>query len=184
MRRACRCRCRWRARGRDGAVALARHDAAFAVVFEFGFDAEVLAFAGRRIAVDAVADQLPRGLLLKVFAVEDRVDVVGGDFAAGLVRHALDGAAEFDLQAARQDEAVLLFKQVRHAALARLAVHANHRVVAAAEVGGVDREVRHFPDGVGLLQREALLDGVLVRTRERGEDQVAGKSRPGCTPCV
>ncbi|MNQ38678.1 hypothetical protein D3C85_522680 [compost metagenome] len=159
--------------GRDGAIALTRHDAAFAVVFEFGFDAEVLAFAGRRIAVDAVADQLPGRLLFEVFAVEDRVHVVGRDFAAGFVRDALDGAAELDLQAARQHQAVFLFKQVRHAALARLAVHADHGVVAAAEVGGVDREVRHFPDGVGLLQGEALLDRVLVRTGERREDQVA-----------
>mgnify|MGYP003331369390 CR=1 FL=1 len=59
------------------------------------------------------------------------------------------------------------------AALARLAVDADHRLVAAAEVGGVDREIRHFPYAVVLLQRETLLDRVLVRAGEGGEDEVA-----------
>ena len=89
-RRGCRCRCRRRVvvvhdahrhvqrrhEGRDRAVAATLHDAALAVEAEFGLDAEVLALADRRIAVDTVADQLPGLLLRQVFAVEDLVDVV------------------------------------------------------------------------------------------------------------
>jgi hypothetical protein len=56
----------------------------------------------------------------------------------------LDDAGELDLQAARHDHAVLGFQQIGDAALARLAVDADHRVVAAAEVGRVDRQVGHF----------------------------------------
>ncbi|MCY1522052.1 hypothetical protein D9M68_568970 [compost metagenome] len=89
------------------------------------------------------------------------------------IHHSLHHLAELDLQAARQLEAVLVLEQIGDATLARLAVHADDGVVAAAQVGGVDREVRHFPDGIVLLLGEALLDGVLVRARERGEDQVA-----------
>src|SRR5690606_13109918 len=97
-----------------------------------------------------------------------------GDFAAGLVRHALDGAAEFDLQTPRQDQAVFLLEQVGHPALAGLAVDADDGVVAAADVGRVDRQIWHFPDGVRFLLGKALLDGVLVRTGEGREDQIAG----------
>ncbi len=64
--------------------------------------------------------------------------------------------------------------QEGHAALAGLAVDADDRVVAAAQVGRVDGQVGDFPGGVGLLHREALLDGVLVRAGEGREDQVAG----------
>ena len=58
---------------------------------------------------------------------------------------------------------------------ARLAVDADDRLVGAAEIGRVDRQVGHFPDlAVRRLQRlEALVDGVLVRAREGGEHQVA-----------
>ena len=63
---------------------------------------------------------------------------------------------------------------VGHAALARLAVHADHGLVGAAHVLGVDGQVRHRPRVVVVAQRvEALLDGVLVRTGERGVHQVA-----------
>ena len=53
----------------------------------------------------------------------------------------LDDAGELDLEAARHDHAVFGFHQVGDAALARLAVDADDRVVAAADVGRVDREV-------------------------------------------
>ena len=46
-------------------------------------------------------------------------------------------------------------------------------VVGAAEVGRIDRDVRHFPERVRLLRRHALLDGVLVRAGERREHQIA-----------
>jgi hypothetical protein len=90
---------------------------------------------------------------------------------------------------------------VGHAALAGLAVDADHRLVGAADVLRVDRQVRNLPAEVvdvdpGLLRVadciiEALLDGVLVRAGERRVDEVAGvgvalvDGRIGCStrPC-
>ncbi|GIX29328.1 MAG: hypothetical protein KatS3mg123_3209 [Burkholderiales bacterium] len=54
-----------------------------------------------------------------------------------------------------------------------LAVDPDHRLVAAAHVGRIDGQIRHFPRGVGPLHRESLLDGVLVGARERRVHQVA-----------
>ena len=53
---------------------------------------------------------------------------------------------EVDLQPARQLEVVLGLHQVRDAALAGLRVDADDRLVAAADVLRVDRQVRHVPD--------------------------------------
>ena len=92
---------------------------------------------------------------------------------AGRVHHGLHDLAELDLQAARQLQAVLAFQQVGDAALARLAVDADHGLVAAAQVLGVERQVGHVPDVAFLARGERLLDRVLVRARERGVDQVA-----------
>src|SRR5690606_10900713 len=146
----------------------------FALVLQFDLDRELLARLGFGRAGDAVAHQLPGRGKFKIFGAEQLVDRVGGDFGAGFVRYPLNGPAELDLQAARQHQAVLLFEQVRDAALARLAVDAYDGVVAAAQVGRVDGQVGHFPERVGLLLGEAFLDGVLVRAREGREDQVAG----------
>ena len=85
----------------------------------------------------------------------------------------LHDLAELDLQAARQLQAVLALEQVGDAALARLAVDADHRLVAAAQVLGVERQVGHVPDVAFLARGEGLLDRVLVRAGERGVDQVA-----------
>ena len=69
---------------------------------------------------------------------------------------------------------MVALEQVGHAAFARLAVHPDDRVVGAAEVGGVDRQVGHIPEAAfGLALGQALLDGVLVRARERGEHKFA-----------
>ena len=67
-----------------------------------------------------------------VFGLEDLPDVGRRHFAALRVHHGLHDLAELDLQAARQLEAVLGLEQVGDAALARLAVDADDRVVAAA----------------------------------------------------
>ncbi|CAM2148194.1 hypothetical protein PT2222_10426 [Paraburkholderia tropica] len=124
-------------------------------------------------ACAACADHRCRPLRLEIFAFEQRADRLAGDFHAGGVRDLLHGVAEFDLDAARRREAHAAFEQIRRAALARLAVHADHRVVAAAEIGGIDRQIGHFPDGVGLLKRETLADRVLMRARKRREHEVA-----------
>src|SRR5690606_9855817 len=114
------------------------------------------------VAGDAMADELPRAVLLQVFLVEDLVYMRRRDFASRFIGYALDRTAELDLQAAGQRQAVFLLQQVRHAALAGLAVDANDRIVAPAHIGRVDRQIGHFPRRVGLLAGEALLDGVLV----------------------
>ena len=122
----------------------------------------------------AVRDVVIRLVLLQVLARKQRMQVAGVDLAAALIGHALHGARELDLQAAWQLQAKFLFEQIGHAALARLAVDTDDGVVAAAQVGRVDRQVWHFPQRIRLLLGEALLDRILVRTRERGEHQVAG----------
>jgi len=87
----------------------------------------------------------------------------------------LHDLAELDLDVARQLEAVVGRHDVRDAALARLAVDADDRFVAAAEVFRIDRKIRNFPRRAGgLCERvEAFLDRILMRTRERGEHEVA-----------
>ncbi len=89
-------------------------------------------------------------------------------------------------------EAVFAFQQIRDAALARLAVDANHRLIAASQVFGVDWQIRHGPYGILLLNGESLLDGVLVgslRTRyrpARRHRDGAGEPAIGCSapPCA
>src|SRR5947208_2806182 len=94
-------------------------------------------------------------------------DIRRAGLVAGAVGPVLDDAAEFDLKGARQLETVIGLQQIGDAGLARLAVDADHRVVSAAEILGIDREVWHFPElVVALRQRlETLLDRVLVRAR-------------------
>src|SRR5690606_5056189 len=49
----------------------------------------------------------------------------------------------------------------------------DDRAVAAADVGGIDRNVEHVPRRIRFLVRPGFLDRVLVRTAERGEDEFA-----------
>ena len=85
---------------------------------------------------------------------------------------------EVDLEPARQVEPVLAREQVRDAALPRLGVDPDDRLVVAADVLRVDRQVRHVPHlrRGALLRVHSLLDGVLVRARER---RVHELSHPG-----
>ncbi|SIJ27713.1 Uncharacterised protein [Mycobacteroides abscessus subsp. abscessus] len=118
----------------------------------------------------------------QVLVVEDAPDLLGGELASGL-SVLLDGLGELDLHAARQIETVLALEQVGHAAFSRLRVHADDRLVRAAEILRVDGQVGHVPfhevdrDPVGLrialTVGEGLVDRILVRTGERGEDEVA-----------
>src|SRR5690606_3959346 len=125
-----------------------------------------------------MTDELPWLLLSQIFTMEDIVDIGGRYFATGFIRDSLDGATELDLQPTRQCQTVFLFQEIRHTALARLAVHTNDGIVAAADIGWVDRQVRYFPRCVGFLLSEAFFDGVLVRARERRKDQVARIGMP------
>ncbi len=91
------------------------------------------------------------------------------------VRDRLHLLREVDLEPAREVEVVLRLHQVRDATLPRLRVDADDRLVVAADVLRVERQVRHVPHvGPGsLLGVHPLLDRVLVRARERGVDELA-----------
>ena len=123
-----------------------------------------------------VRDELVRGGDVEVAGPEDVVDLLRGQLAALGVGDRLHLLGEVDLEAAGQLEAVPVGEQVGDAALAGLRVDADDRLVVAAEVARVDRQVRHVPDRVGALLAlgvHALLDRVLVRARERGVDELA-----------
>ncbi|MFN9902800.1 MAG: hypothetical protein ACK55Z_29275, partial [bacterium] len=52
-----------------------------------------------------------------------------------------------------------------------MGVDADDRFVAAADIGGVDRNIEHIPRLAGALAGPGLFDGVLVRAAEGGEYQ-------------
>jgi len=59
-----------------------------------------------------------------------------------------------------------------------LRVDPDDSLVCATDIGGVDREVRQFPDGVSLsdpllISLETFFDGVLMRSREGSEDKLS-----------
>src|ERR1700733_11155530 len=131
-------------------------------------DALVAAINDRRIdrapvsiGKGAVFDEIDLALT-EISLAEQGPDIRRAGLLATAVGPVLDDAAEFDLQRARQLETVVGLQQIGDAGLARLAVDADHRLVAAAEILWIDRQVGHFPERVvALLQRlEALLDRV------------------------
>ena len=130
-----------------------------------------LALAGvQLVAEERVARCSGEVLGLERLPHHDRADL-----GAGVLGDVLDRLGELDLHPPRQVEAVLGLHHVGDAALAGLAVDADHRLVRAPDVLGVDRQVRHAPLVVVRGQRlEALLDGVLVAAAERRVDEVAG----------
>ena len=119
----------------------------------------------------------------QVLLGEDVPHLLGRHLAALAVGDLLDRLGELDLQPARQRQAVIGLHDVGHAALAGLRVHPDDGLVGAADVLGVDRQIRHLPQdvvdvGVGLVgghlhRVQALVDGVLVAAGERGVDQIA-----------
>ena len=159
--------------GVDRAVAMALDGALRAVVHDLG--GELPALGGVGLGQGAVADEGERPGRRQILALERVPDRGAGDLLAGAVGHLLDDAAELDLQLARQVEAVVGLQHIGDAALARLAVDADHRLVAAAQVLRIDRQIGHLPDAAvaAAHRRHALLDRVLVRAREGGEHQLA-----------
>ena len=128
-----------------------------------------------RIGHRGVADEIHGRDVFEILLAEGVPDQRRLDLLAGLVGDLLDHLGELDLEKARHVDAVVALQDVGDAAFARLAVDADDRLVAAAEVGRVDRQVGHLPDLAvrGFERLEALVDGVLVRAREGGEHQVA-----------
>src|SRR5699024_10447013 len=126
----------------------------------------------------AVADDGGR----QVFVDEDLPDLLGRRLPAAELGAVLHRGGELDLQAARQVEVAGGGQQVGHAPLARLGVHADDRLVGAADVGGVDGQVGHVPGHRGFVAPgvvhlpgtfvEALLDRVLVGAGESRVHQI------------
>ena len=143
------------------------------------FEAECLAMErgpGRKLDPAGAFTQTVlrrRHLLQAVFTLEQGMKIGRGQLLAANVHLVLHHLTELDLQTTRQLQPILAFEQIGDAALARLAVDADHGLIAAAQVLGIDRQIGHVPDIVLPARREGLLDRILVRTRERGVDQIA-----------
>src|SRR5258707_5454617 len=115
------------------------------------FDDALVAAINDR-GIDRAPDSIGKG------AVFDEIDLAlteislakhGPDIRrAGLLASAfgpvLDDAAEFNLKRARQLKPVVGLQQIGGAALPRLAVDADHRLVRTAEILWIDWKVRHF----------------------------------------
>src|SRR2546422_242967 len=103
-------------------------------------DALVAAIHDRRI--DRAPDGIGKGTvfdeidlaLTAISLAKHGPDIRRAGLLAGAVGPVLDDATEFDLQRARQFETVVGLQQIGDAALPRLAVDADHRLVGAAEV--------------------------------------------------
>ena len=57
---------------------------------------------------------------------------------------------------------VFLFQQERDTAFARLAVDPDHGIVTTAKIGRVNRQIRHFPERIRALLRQAFFDRILM----------------------
>src|SRR3954471_16254171 len=67
-------------------------------------------------------------------------DIRRAGLLASAVGPVLDNAAELDLKRARQLQAVVGLQQIGDAALSRLAIDADHRLVGATDILWIDRE--------------------------------------------
>ena len=110
-------------------------------------DARARATIRSSSALQCVYDTSSYGRRVReVVLVERREQLVGGELVAARVGDRLHLLGEVDLQPARQLEVVLGLHQVRDAALPRLRVDPDDRLVGPAEVHRVDRQVRHVPE--------------------------------------
>ena len=87
----------------------------------------------------------------------------------------LDDAAELGVHGLGEVEAEVMLHDVGGAALARLGVDADDGLILPAHVGRVDGQIGDLPElGAALAHvRRALVDGVLMRAGEGGEDQLS-----------
>ncbi|MNC58554.1 hypothetical protein D3C75_1082910 [compost metagenome] len=122
-----------------------------------------------QVSHSAFADQFrlqqPVGLaLLQIMPGKAGKDHLATDLLARYIRLLLDQAAELHLQPARHHDP-MLFQQIGHAAFAGLAIDANDRLITAPHIRRINRQIRHFPEaiGIGLAHCKAFLDRVLMR---------------------
>ena len=120
-----------------------------------------------------MTDQRIRAGCLQIFLLQQAVNLRCSQLQAKTIGFTLNHLAELDLHAARQADAVLLFQQIGDTTLAGLAVDADDRLVAAADISRINRQVGDFPNAVRVLLGKALANRILVRTGEGGVDQIA-----------
>ena len=84
--------------------------------------------------------------------------------------------AKLLLKLARQCQAVVLLQQPGRAALARLAVDADNRFVATANIRRIERQIGHLPDvrRAVLPRGKPFLNRVLMRAGKGGKHQFTG----------
>src|SRR5262249_13716746 len=123
----------------------------------------------------AVAEELVGERRVEILRLEQLVELRCRQLAPLEIGDRLDALRELDLEAAWEGEPVPGLAEGGYAALPRLRVDADDRLVRATDVLGVDRQVRDVPLlRAGALPRvHSLLDRVLVRSRERGVDELA-----------
>ncbi len=143
------------------------HGVAFFADTDAGFDAGVG-------AVQIVGAQRPTRRHVQVVAVKATVNALAGDLAAVFLGVLLHHQRQLLLQPARQRQAEVPLQHMGHAALAGLGVDAHHFLVAAAQIVGIDGQVRHAPGVARLVLRQTLADRILVAAGEGGEHQIAG----------
>src|SRR5699024_75295 len=140
--------------------------------------------------LDAQGDLLNRGGTVQVLGGEDIPHLLGVDLTTLGVGDVLDHGGELHLHGPWHLQTVVGLHDVGDAALAGLGVHTDDSLVVAADILRVDGQVGNLPLGatqflprnlggggtrldLGGQGIQALVDGILVGTGERGEHQVA-----------
>src|SRR5947208_14949536 len=115
------------------------------------YDALVAAIHDRRIdrapvgiGKGAVFDEIDLALT-EISLAKHGPDIRRAGLLASALGPVLHDAAEVDLKRARQLQTVVGLRQIGDAALPRLAVDADHRVVGAPEILWTDWRVGHCP---------------------------------------
>ena len=85
-----------------------------------------------------------------------------GEFAGAFFALLLHVRRQGQHHPAGQVNAVIALQQEGHAAFARLAVDANHRLIIAADIVRVNGQISHLPRLIGLLVFERLTNGILM----------------------
>ena len=136
----------------------------------------------RRCVVDfvflikLVADELIRSVNVDIFFSEQLHNLVCAYLPADIVAVMLDGAPKLRMHGLGKVIAEVVRHNKRRAALAGLAVYADYRFILPADIRWVNRQIGNLPVVAVVLFHVllALVDSVLMRTRESGEHKLAG----------
>ena len=122
---------------------------------------------------EIVVDQLVGPVFHQILVLQSRHDLRRSHLSVQPLGQRLHDLGELHQHRPRQRDAEVFLQHEANAALARLAIDAHRFLVRRADIGRIDRQVRHLPMPT-IHPRHAFLDGVLVRAGEGGEDQIAG----------